>query len=184
MNDSKKLYIVLTQTGTMVSKIIKFFTHAPFNHASITNDPNFCDMVSFSRYHRHLPLPAGFNHENLHTGVFSCFPNIPCEILSIDVTEEQYNDYLNLIEHFKINIKKYNYNILGLVTIPFGFVRQDKRRFVCSQFVAHVLKEINVATFDKDVSLITPDDLRSIKNSECVYSGNIKSFAIPKTILT
>ena len=35
-NGNKKVYIVLSQTGTILSRILKLVTRAPYNHSSIT----------------------------------------------------------------------------------------------------------------------------------------------------
>ena len=46
----KKIYIVLTHTGTTLSKIIKTYTKDEFSHVSIALDNKLQEMYSFGRY--------------------------------------------------------------------------------------------------------------------------------------
>ena len=179
MNSSspKYIYVVLTQTGTLISRIIRIFTQAPYNHSSITTDKDLHDMFSFCRKHSHLPLPAGFYNEDIRTGVFSLFANIPCQIYEIKVTDEQYEAFHKIIDNFKINTKLYSYNLIGLVTMPLGIPLKRKTRFVCSQFVAYTLSQAGIANFDKDISLVTPNDFRYLENARLLYTGNIKHYS-------
>ena len=46
----KKIYIVLTHTGTILSKIIKYWTKDEFSHVSIALDEDLKEMYSFLDY--------------------------------------------------------------------------------------------------------------------------------------
>lgn len=176
LNNKQYIYVVLTQTGTMVSKTIKAFTRTPFNHVSITTDKELSEMFSFSRFNKYRPLPAGFKNESVHTGVYGLFSSIPCEIYSFEVTDSQLKRYNDLITHFKTKTQLYSYNLLGLLTVPLGIPLKRRTRFVCSQFVAYMLTYSGIAKFNKDISLITPDDFRYLKNATLLYSGDMKQY--------
>lgn len=177
MSDNKQyIFVVLTQTGTMVSRTIKAFTRTPFNHVSITTDKELREMFSFSRFNKHRPLPAGFKNEGIHTGVFGLFASIPCEIYGFEVTDEQLARYNKLLAHFKNKTQLYSYNLLGLLTVPLGIPLKRRTRFVCSQFVAHMLTYSGIAKFNKDISLVIPDDFRYLKNAVLLYSGDMKQY--------
>ena len=45
----KKIYIVLTYTGTILSRIIKVFTKKEYSHVSIALDQDLKYMYSFGR---------------------------------------------------------------------------------------------------------------------------------------
>lgn len=173
---TKYIYIILTQSGTNISKTIKLFTNAPFNHSSITDDSGLKRMFSFARFHRHLPLPAGFMHEKINEGVFGMYNTVPCEIYAIPISKIQHGRFLKLISHFKEQTHLYSYNLLGLITMPLGIPFRRRRRFVCSQFVAFILKHAGIADFKKDISLITPEDLRYVSDAKLIFSGNFKEF--------
>ncbi len=56
----KKIYIVLTHTGTTLSKIIKTYTKDEFSHVSISLDLELKKMYSFGRLNPYNPFWDGF----------------------------------------------------------------------------------------------------------------------------
>ena len=52
----KKIYIVLTHSGTALSKIIKGFTKDEFSHVSISLDKELNEMYSFGRLNPYNPF--------------------------------------------------------------------------------------------------------------------------------
>lgn len=173
-NNKKYIYVVLSQTGTIISRIIKFFTGAPYNHASLSNDVELQEIYSFCRKFKRFALPAGFVEEK-KVGVFDMFRRVPCEVYAFEVSNEQYEKYEDMLEAFKKDSKLYSYNVLGLITLAFGFAIHRKNHFVCSEFVAHVLSECGIAVFNKDLGLVKPDDFRYLDNAVLVYKGDMKS---------
>ena len=180
---NKKIYVILTQTGTVPARIIKLITKAPYNHTSITSDEELYDIYSFCRKFKKIPLPAGFVNET-EIGVFDMFNMVPCEVYAFDVTDEQFDKYQNLISHFKSSSKSYGYNVLGLLALAFGIPVHRKNRYICSQFVAHVLTECKIAEVYKDLCLVKPDDFRYLKNAKLVYKGAFKNLYNEKRELT
>ena len=176
--NNRNIYIILTQTGTIISRLIKLYTKDPYNHVAITDDDTLCEMYSFCRKHLRFPLPGGFVSENVNEGIFNIYTHIPCEIYKFQVTEEQFCEYKLMIHHFNKNSAVYAYNILGFLTIPCGISFQRRTHFVCSQFVAYILQSCKIADFKKDTSLVTPEDFRHLDNASLEYSGNIKNFFI------
>ena len=87
----KKVYIILSQSGTFISKALKFFSHDEFNHSSICIDDSFERFYSFGRLKINNPLCGGFLIENAFTHVFGKFKEIPCMILELAVTDEQFD---------------------------------------------------------------------------------------------
>lgn len=171
---NKKIYVILTQTGTIPARIIKMITKAPYNHTSITCDKELYEIYSFCRKYKKSPLPAGFVNET-EIGVFEMFRNVPCEVYSFDVTEEQYEKYQSLISHFISQSKDYAYNVLGLFALAFGIPVHRKNHYICSQFVAHILTECRIAKFYKDLCLVKPDDFRYLDCAKLVYKGDLKN---------
>ncbi len=176
MENNKKIYVILTQTGTIPARIIKLITKAPYNHTSITCDEELYDIYSFCRKFKRTPLPAGFVNET-EIGVFEMFRLVPCEVYAFDVTDEQYDTYQNLIDNFKRKSKIYAYNVLGLFALGFGIPVHRKNHYICSQFVAEILTECGVAKFHKDLCLVKPDDFRYLKNARLVYKGDLNQLS-------
>ena len=73
---------------------------------------------------------------------------------------------LSLVEK---NIYGYDYFgiVLRYLRIPIVF----KNKYVCSYFVADLLKKTNVYNFDKDVCFVKPSDFDGIDNFNLIYSG-------------
>ena len=61
----KKIYIILTHTGTALSTIIKYYTKDEFSHISISLDENLEEMYSFGRLNPYNPFLGGFVHESI-----------------------------------------------------------------------------------------------------------------------
>ena len=52
----KKIYIILTFTGTALSRIIKMATKVEFAHVSIALDEELNEMYSFGRINPYIPF--------------------------------------------------------------------------------------------------------------------------------
>lgn len=55
---TKKLYIVISQTGSIISKMLKAITGDQYNHVSISLDPRLRVMYSFGRLYPNFPFPG------------------------------------------------------------------------------------------------------------------------------
>ena len=97
----KKIYIVLTYSGTCLSKVIKEFTKDEFSHVSISLDIGLEQMYSFGRLHPYNMFMAGFVQEKIQEGTFKRFYNTRTKVYELAVTEEQYNKVAENIELIK-----------------------------------------------------------------------------------
>ena len=105
----KKIYLVLTHTGTTLSTIIKCYTKDEFSHISIALDEELNEMYSFGRLHANNPFIGGFVHESIDFGTFKRFKNTQTEIYSLEIDNNKYEDISN-----EINAFKNNYNLADL----------------------------------------------------------------------
>ena len=69
----KDIFIVLTSTGTTLSKIIKSYTKDEFAHISISLDRELQEMYSFGRLNPYNPFFGGFIREYIDKGTFKRF---------------------------------------------------------------------------------------------------------------
>lgn len=173
MMGEKKIYILLTDTGSFLTKLIKLYTNRPYNHASISFDSELREVYSFGRKTARNPFHGGFVQEDTKSGLFT---QATCAIYSLSVSEAQLIKMKNYIKKIEEQKEDYCYNFLGL----FGFVldkpiKRDKA-FFCSQFVASVLEEGNAIDFNKQLSLIAPNDLQELAELELVYEGDLKAY--------
>src|SRR3954452_16980179 len=136
---SRNIYILLTDTGTWFSRLIKLYTKAPYNHASISLDDNLEELYSFGRKVYYNPLSAGFIKEELNQGVFLYKKNTKCILYKVAISENQYEEIFQKIDQFKCFPQHYRYNLLGVMGIALNKRIVRENAFTCSQFVASVL---------------------------------------------
>lgn len=64
----KHIYVVISQTASIVSRLIRWSTGDPYTHASISLDQNLDEMYSFGRIFPNNPLIGGFVKESPRYG--------------------------------------------------------------------------------------------------------------------
>lgn len=170
---NKKIYILLTDTGTLFTRLIKSFTKKPYNHASISFDSDLSEVYSFGRKTARNPFIGGFVKENVKAGLFR---HADCVIYSIDVTEDEVEKMRKYINNIEAQNELYRYNLIGLFGVLFNKPIKRNNAFFCSQFVASVLKECDVCDFEKSPSLIAPNDFQNIAKLQFVYEGKLKAY--------
>lgn len=173
---NKEIYIVLSQTQTFPSKLIKLYTKKPYAHASIAFDRNLDEMYSFARRGIWNPFNAGFIREYLNTGIFGRNVNTMCSVYRLRVTNEQYNMMKRIIEVFESDSLSYSYNYLGILGIAVNHPVTRNKKYFCSQFVAYVLKMGGVNVTDKIPALVRPDDISKYKELEMVFMGKLNEY--------
>ena len=102
-SSTKKVYIVLSQTGTILSRILKLVTRAPYNHSSIALTEDLEVMYSFGRLNPYNPFRGGFVQESAHFGTFKRFKNTRVMVVEADVTEQAYGELCTRIAEISLN---------------------------------------------------------------------------------
>ena len=98
----KRIYIILTYTGTVLSKIVKAYTGAEYSHVSIALDKNLMMMYSFGRLNPYNPFIGGFVHEGINIGTFKRFKNTQTSVYSTIISDEQYNRLTQIIHKVEV----------------------------------------------------------------------------------
>ena len=80
----KKIYIVLTFTGTMLSRVVHIYTKQEFYHSSLSLDKDLNEMYSFGRYWAYNPFIGGFVKEEIDSGTFKRF----YKLIEIDLPQD------------------------------------------------------------------------------------------------
>ena len=168
----KKVYIVLTHTGTALSRIIKSFTKDEFSHISIALDIHLKQMYSFGRLNPYNPFWGGFVHEYIDKGTFKRFYNTKAKVYSLEVTQKQYEEIKNAIK--QIESKNYKFNILGLFAVGFHKKIGSKNSFYCAEFVKYVIEKSGIKTNLPEI--IKPEDFKNIENIKQIYSGYLRKY--------
>lgn len=170
----KKVYILLTKSNTVCSKIIYQFAKGKYTHASISLDANFEQMYSFARKYRYAMLPAGFVRENLYEGIMGDSDNMNCAVYELEVTNLTYFKLKALLHNMEKKKDEYGYNIRGLLGCIFDKKIGREKHFYCSEFVYYALVESGaVKEKGGPKQIIKPMDLRELPDTREVFSGNI-----------
>lgn len=177
------VYIIVSQTGTILSRMLKLLTNDKYNHASIAFDPALKTMYSFGRLHAYNPFLAGLVRESLHHGTFHRFKNTDAMILTLAVDPKTHAQMLSDVRAMYRDKKNYRYNYLGLCYAFFGVKKQYDRSFYCSEFVEHMLKKYQLAAFDPE-AIIRPMDLCAIRGGNVIYRGRLQDFLPAKNAHT
>ena len=170
----KKIYIVLTFTGTYLSKIIKWWTKNEFSHVSISLDRQLQEMYSFGRKNAYDIFRAGLIHEYIDKGTFKRFKNTKCKIYSLEVTNKQYEIIKKEVLEMYDNKEKYKFNILGLIGAGFNKKIRKEKSFYCAEFVRYLLDESKI--FTGLPNAVKPEDFKLIKGLEQVYQGYLRDY--------
>jgi hypothetical protein len=173
----REIKIVLTQTNTVISKTLKAFSKKPYNHISISFEDDCSAMFSFGRKITWFPLIGGFIKEDVNSGVFKMHPETKCKIYKFEVTDEDYDIISMRFNDFLAKPQKYRYSFLNVFLIRFNIPYQREYYYVCSSFVAYLLK--GIIPFHKEISLVTPDDYNNL-NLKQEYEGRLFEYVSKK----
>lgn len=176
----KKIYIILTHTGTVLSKIIQSYTKDEFSHVSVALDPELEDMYSFGRLNPYNPFVGGFIHEHIDEGTFKRFKKTKTKIVELDIEESQYIKLKESIERIQNEKEQYKFNVLGMFAIGLNIKVKAKNSFYCAEFVKHVIEESDI---DMELpELVRPESFKNIYGAKEVYKGLLKEYNKDKMV--
>ena len=170
----KQIYLVLTDTGTALSKIIRIFMRDEYAHISLSLDRELRHMYSFGRLNPYNPFLGGFVHESMTRGTFKRFKNTKAKIVSLNVDEMQYKKLKNILKYTKQNRREFKFNVLGLFGIYFNFKRKKDKYFYCAEYIKYIIEYSDI-----DLNLpemIRPENFKEIKNSKIEYIGLLREY--------
>ena len=174
----RKIYIVLTYTGTILARIVRFYTKKEYSHVSIALDEDLSMMYSFGRLNPYNAFIGGFVREGIKYGTFARFKNTRCSIKCLEVTDEQYYELKRLIKNFDKRKRIYKFNVVGLFAVALNLKIQKENTFYCAEFVKYALEQANIV--DELPEIIRPDDFNNIEKSKFVYEGLLRKYAMSR----
>jgi len=172
-NNARNIYILLTDTGTWFTRLIKVFTRAEMNHASIALDPELAEVYSFGRKRPRNPFIGGFVKEDMASDLFE---GASCAVYGYAVDEMTYERICRHIQEFERNKHRYSYNLLGLFGVLLRTRIPRKDAYFCTQFVASVLMENGIVICAKPPELTTPTDFERAPALKRLYSGALRQY--------
>lgn len=175
-NNNQKVYIMLSFTGTILSRIVKVCTLREYSHASIALDLELDSMYSFGRIQPRNPFSGGFVKEEIDQGTYRVFKNTRCIIYELEVTMLQHQKLKDYIDRFITASEVYKFNVIGLIGTMVNRPFNREYHYFCSQFVGKALLESGIYDFKKDVGLIKPIEFADIPGLKSIYEGKLSAY--------
>ena len=150
------VYFVVSQTGTCFSRLLQLFNRAEYNHVSLSLDDSLDRLYSFGRQCLYFPLAAGFVREQPHYGIYCQYSDTRCAVYRVPVRAREFWNLHQSIRQFEQQEWRFRYNFAGLLAIQAG-----------------------IHLFDKDYSLVRPQDFMRIPHAELVYQGPLNAYPRP-----
>jgi hypothetical protein len=169
----RPIYIVLTDTGTWFTRMIRMYTRAPLNHTSIAFDAELREVYSFGRKRPGNPFVGGFVKEDFCGELFR---DATCAVYKCMIHEKHYNQIRSNIRRFEREAHLYKYNLLGLFGVMFGIKIKRDYAFFCSQFVAFLFEQAGLHIVPKCPSFTKPSDFANSESLELIYSGYLRDY--------
>ena len=170
---TKKIYIVLSQTGTLLSRVLKIVTHSPYNHSSIALQEDLQTMYSFGRLRPYNPFWGGFVCESPTRGTFKRFKNTRIRVLEIHVSA--YDMVCEIIRQMMAEQERYRYNYWGLILAAIRVPVKRQYRYYCSEFVKYLALRMALPEADHLPAIVKPMHLLSIPHT-IVYEGILREY--------
>lgn len=173
----KKIYILLSQTNSIISRLIRIFTKEPYNHVSIGFDKSLeKELFSFGRYYTYFPFWAGFINENIKSGLFKAKKSTNACIYEVIVSEDKYNRLKELIAEIKDKKHKYRFNMIGMALVAFNISLRRKYKKYCAEFVSEVLHGAGIHKQCKAHCLARPHDFHDVSGSTMIFEGKLVDY--------
>ncbi|WP_185790769.1 hypothetical protein [Bhargavaea beijingensis] len=177
----KEIYIVLTDTGTVLSKIIRRYTGCPLNHVSIAFDERLNEMYSFGRVQQHNPFSGGFVKERAGEGLLK---DARCAVFRFRVTEDEHRRIRERILEIERERDRYTYNFIGLIGVILNREICRKRAYFCSQFVVEILASAGLKITDEPAWRAQARHFSQSDHLEPVYEGPLRNYVSPANVVT
>ncbi len=181
--NSKKVYIIVSEGKTFVSRFIRFAIHTEYTHASISLYKDLRAMYSFARKHTFFPFWSGLVSESPQYGILKKFPDTNCVILEANTSEENFDAMMNHLEYMLQNKKKYSYNYIGAILSKFNLSKRYKNKYYCSEFVKELLEIGKVDGIKKLAEAAKPESFLAVEEFRCIYKGNLTDYINKKAAL-
>lgn len=173
----KQIYIIITHTPSVVSKIIRRFTHTPYNHVSLSLDAELERMFSFGRWYKYFPWIGGFVRESPRFGTLGRFPNTEAIVLKMSIDEDVYEGISNRLDEMLEHKYTYKYDSLGLLLAIFGKTIKRENHYYCTAFLRDLLVEFGIEDDVLYKDIVQPLDFMEMSNTSEIYRGKLKEFA-------
>lgn len=169
------VYVLLTYTGTAMSKIIKFVTKEPYSHISISFDTSMQELYSFGR--KTYDDDMKFIKESIKEGIMKdTAADGRYSLYVMFVTKEEHEMMRKKLDEFIAMSDKLKYSLKGLFNFILGRETTDDGEYFCSQFVAEIIRAGRETVFSKHPSLYSPYQIIKTKPFKFVSKGSLVNY--------
>lgn len=169
----KEIYIVVSQTGSIVSRMLKKITGMEYNHVSVSLEPDLNRMYSFGRRYTYFPWWGGFVNESPKYGTLKRFSETRAIVLSIPVSESTYNEVDIKLRDMTANRNDYHYDSIGLLLAGFKIIYKRDRHYYCSDFVRELLVNFGIEDPEIFEPIVQPMHFLDIPDGNIIYRGKL-----------
>lgn len=173
----KDIYIVVTQTGTILSRFLKRLTGKEYNHVSISFDPELRRLYSFGRKNAYNPWVGGFVQESPDFGTFKRFSETRAVVLKLQVSDEAFEALAHKVQEMYEQKNRYYYDSLGLILAYFNVTYKREHHFYCSSFVRKMLVDFGIEEAEQFEEVVQPMHFLDLPDGEVIYKGKLREFS-------
>lgn len=168
------IYIVLTQTYTLLARTIMIVTKEEYSHASISFNKSCTKMYSFARKYPRNPIIGVFKEESINKDLFQMQKKSRIAIYEIKTTKDKFILIKNKIKEIENNNK--GYNVIGLFLASLG-IKTNRKKYYCSEFVYKVLSDEKIKILNERNKAVKPRDLITEK-CKLIYEGKVSDYVL------
>lgn len=135
---TRKLFVMVSRTDTGIARMIRAVTRYPYNHVSLTLDPELRRWYSFARYTQDAPLYGGFICESVERFCAGAVePQV--RVFQVEIPERNARRLEQQLQHAGRGDLIYNYFDAAAGAIGFRLSVPDCH--TCLSFACEVLEQ-------------------------------------------
>jgi hypothetical protein len=167
--EQRKIFVLLTQFPGREARVLRWYTGCPYTHVSIGLDEDMNTFYSF--------VMKGFIVEDINRYNKPGRKPFLCELYSMEVSEETYQEVRAYIDTFVRRRSSLHYSKVGLALSLAGIPWKIENGYICSYFVAEILQKCTDAKLKKYCTLCMPKDFSRSRHLKMVFKGDLQRYA-------
>lgn len=167
--EQRRIFVLLTQFPGREARVLRWYTGCPYTHVSIGLDEDMNTFYSF--------VMKGFIVEDINRYNKPGRKPFLCELYSMEVSEETYQEVRAYIDTFVRRRSKLHYSKLGLALSLAGIPWKIENGYICSYFVAEILQKCTDARLKRHTMLCMPKDFSRSRHLKMVFKGDLQHYA-------
>ncbi len=171
-----KLYLVLSETGSFPSRLIRFFTKDAYSHVSLSLNSELTEMYTFGRRFLYSIFPGGYIKECIHERMYKRFKNTRMSVVEITIDDKIYTEIIKRLRDMYVERRKYRYNYCGVFLAKFHKNFKRKNYYYCSEFIYEILYEFGVIVEDEPRRIVRPNDFLGFCLGKLTYIGFMRAY--------